>query len=75
MVFSSVEFLALFLPLFFIALPWATPNGARNLTLCFGSWVFYAWWRPVFLLLIVGITFVAWFLGREIARSGDAVSA
>jgi len=70
MVFSSVEFLALFLPLFFIAYL-ATPNGARNLTLCFGSWVFYAWWRPVFLLLIVGITFVAWFLGREIARSGD----
>src|SRR5580698_7426885 len=70
MVFSSVEFLALFLPLFFIAYL-ATPNGTRNLTLCFGSWVFYAWWKPVFLLLIVGITFVAWFLGREIARASD----
>jgi alginate O-acetyltransferase complex protein AlgI len=70
MVFSSVEFLALFLPLFFIAYL-ATPNGFRNLTLCFGSWVFYAWWRPVFLLLIVGITFVAWFLAREIARAGE----
>jgi alginate O-acetyltransferase complex protein AlgI len=70
MVFSSVEFLALFMPLFFIAYL-ATPSGTRNLTLCFGSWVFYAWWKPVFLLLIVGITFVAWFLGREIARSED----
>ena len=70
MVFSSVEFLALFLPLFFIAYL-ATPNGFRNLTLCFGSWVFYAWWKPVFLLLIVGITFVAWFLAREIARAGE----
>src|SRR5580704_11300056 len=70
MVFSSVEFLALFLPLFFVAYL-ATPSGTRNLTLCFGSWVFYAWWKPVFLLLIVGITFVAWFLGRVIAESDD----
>lgn len=70
MVFSSVEFLALFLPLFFIAYL-ATPNGTRNLTLCFGSWVFYAWWKPVFLLLIVGITFVAWLLGRVIADADD----
>jgi alginate O-acetyltransferase complex protein AlgI len=68
MVFSSVEFLALFLPLFFIAYL-ATPGGARNLTLCCGSWMFYAWWKPVFLLLIVGITFIAWFLGREMGRA------
>jgi uncharacterized protein (DUF58 family) len=73
MVFSSVEFLALFMPLFFIAYL-ATPSGTRNLTLCFGSWVFYAWWKPVFLLLIVGITFVAWFLGREIARRPPAAT-
>jgi alginate O-acetyltransferase complex protein AlgI len=68
MVFSSVEFLALFLPLFLIAYM-ATPSGMRNTTLCLGSWMFYAWWKPVFLLLIVGITFVAWFLGREIGRA------
>jgi alginate O-acetyltransferase complex protein AlgI len=70
MVFSSIEFLALFLPLFFIAYL-ATPAEARNLTLCCGSWMFYAWWRPAFLLLIVGITFVAWLLGRLIAAASD----
>src|SRR5258708_8034563 len=70
MVFSSVEFLALFLPLFVVGYL-ATPSGTRNLTLCFGSWVFYAWWKPVFLLLIVGITFVGWLLGRVIAEVGD----
>src|ERR1700730_16032414 len=70
MVFSSIEFLALFLPLFFIAYL-ATPAGARNLTLCCGSWMFDAWWRPAFLLLIVGITFVAWLLGRLIAAASD----
>jgi alginate O-acetyltransferase complex protein AlgI len=69
-VFSSVEFLALFLPLFFIAYL-ATPGPARNATLCLGSWMFYAWWKPIFLLLIVGITFVAWFLGREIGRADE----
>ena len=68
MVFSSVEFLALFLPLFLIAYL-ATPGPARNMTLCCGSWMFYAWWKPVFLLLIVGITFAAWFLGREMGRA------
>ena len=68
MVFSSVEFLALFLPLFFIAYL-ATPGGSRNVTLCCCSWIFYAWWKPVFLLLIVGITFIAWFLGRQMARA------
>jgi alginate O-acetyltransferase complex protein AlgI len=69
-IFSSVEFLALFLPLF-LAAYLATPRSARNLTLCLGSWAFYAWWMPLFLPLIVGITFVAWFLGRIIERAPE----
>jgi alginate O-acetyltransferase complex protein AlgI len=69
-IFSSVEFLALFLPLFFIAYL-ATPASARNLTLCLGSWAFYAWWKPLFLPLIVGITLVAWLLGKAIERTRE----
>jgi alginate O-acetyltransferase complex protein AlgI len=69
-IFSSVEFLALFLPLF-LAAYLATPGSARNLTLCLGSWAFYAWWMPLFLPLIVGITFVAWFLGKAIERAPE----
>jgi alginate O-acetyltransferase complex protein AlgI len=69
-IFSSVEFLGLFLPLFFIAYL-ATPGRARNMTLCCGSWLFYSWWKPLFLPLIVGITFVAWLLGRAIERARD----
>ncbi|MBI1989129.1 MAG: MBOAT family protein, partial [Betaproteobacteria bacterium] len=53
MVFSSIEFLALFLPAFLLAYM-ATPATWRNLTLCIGSWIFYSWWKPVFLLVIVG---------------------
>ena len=70
MVFSSVEFLALFLPLFFIAYL-ATPGPSRNLTLCLGSWLFYGWWKPIFLPLIVGITFIAWLLRKVIAGLRD----
>ena len=70
MVFSSIEFLALFLPAFLLAYM-ATPAAWRNLTLCIGSWVFYSWWKPVFLLVIVGITYVAWALGKVIARADE----
>ena len=59
MVFASLEFLALFLPAF-LALYFATPRASRNLTLLAGSWVFYAWWSPKYLLLIIALTLVAW---------------
>ncbi|NJD87143.1 MAG: MBOAT family protein [Betaproteobacteria bacterium] len=59
MVFASLEFLTLFLPAF-LALYFATPRGWRNATLLAGSWLFYAWWSPKFLLLIVALTLVAW---------------
>ena len=58
MVFASLEFLALFLPAF-LALHFATPAAWRNATLLAGSWVFYAWWSPKFLLLIIALTLVA----------------
>ena len=68
MVFSSIEFLALFLPAFLLAYM-TTPATWRNLTLCIGSWIFYSWWKPVFLLVIVGVTFIAWALGRAVERA------
>ncbi len=59
MVFASLEFLTLFLPLFF-AFYVATPQHYRNHTLLVGSWLFYAWWTPKFLLLIITLTVLAW---------------
>jgi alginate O-acetyltransferase complex protein AlgI len=59
MVFASLEFLTLFLPLFF-ALYIVTPQRFRNHTLLVGSWLFYAWWTPKFLLLIIALTVLAW---------------
>ncbi|EKF74404.1 alginate o-acetyltransferase AlgI [Alcanivorax hongdengensis A-11-3] len=55
MVFSSNLFVFLFLPLFLVAY-YLTPTRGRNLTILLGSYLFYAWWRPDFLLLFVAIT-------------------
>lgn len=70
MVFASLEFLALFLPVF-LALYFATPARWRNATLLAGSWLFYAWWSPKFLLLIIALTLVAWAGGIAIERAGS----
>lgn len=52
MLFNSIEFV-LFLPIVFCAY-WLTRNHvARNLILLVASYVFYGWWDPRFLLLIL----------------------
>ena len=70
MVFASLEFLTLFLPLFF-ALYLLTPQRWRNHTLLFGSWLFYAWWTPKFLLLIIALTILAWGAAILIDKTQD----
>jgi alginate O-acetyltransferase complex protein AlgI len=65
MVFASIEFLTLFLPLFFVAYL-LTPTSGRNLVLLLASWVFYGWWKPIFLLLLWGVTIVGYVCGKAI---------
>ncbi|MBD9444202.1 MBOAT family protein [Rhizobium sp. RHZ01] len=55
MVFSSEVFLFLFLPVF-LAVYYLTPMRGRSVTILLGSYVFYAWWRMDFLLLLFGTT-------------------
>ncbi len=62
MVFASLEFLLLFLPLFLVAYT-VSPRGGRNATLLIASWVFYGWWSPVCLLLLIGLTVLTWMGG------------
>lgn len=71
MVFASLEFLTLFLPAF-LAVYVATPKRFRNLTLLLGSWVFYSWLKPIYLLLLVFVTVLAWAgaLAIEASRNG-----
>lgn len=68
MVFASLEFLTLFLPVFF-AFYFATPQRFRNHTMLFGSWLFYAWWTPKYLILIIFLTIVTWLAAILIDRA------
>ena len=67
MVFSSVTFLFLFLPLFLLVY-YAVPFRFRSAWILVGSWVFYGWWRLDFLLLLVFAAVSGWFAGRRIDR-------
>ena len=54
MVFSSLTFLLLFLPLTLAVYYLARGVTARNAVLCLASLVFYAWGEPVWVLLMLG---------------------
>ena len=65
MVFSSVEFILIFLPVFLIAY-YITPVSYRNVILLLGSLIFYAYGEPKFVLLLIASMFVNYFLARGI---------
>jgi len=67
MLFNSLTY-ALFLPIV-VALYWASPIKLRVPILLIASYVFYMSWRPVFILLILGLTVVNYFFGFFIHRS------
>jgi len=73
MVFSSLEFLGLFLPLFLLCYA-VTPKVWRNVTLLVFSWLFYAWWSPAFLWILVGVTLIGWVTGLLLASSHHPVT-
>jgi len=68
MVFASLEFLTLFLPLFLFAYALSPPDW-RNVTLLIGSWLFYGWLSPRFLAVHVMLTITAWVGGLLIDAS------
>lgn len=55
MVFSSLLFLFLFLPVF-LAVYYLTPARFRNATALAGSLVFYAWGAPRFVFALIGLS-------------------
>jgi alginate O-acetyltransferase complex protein AlgI len=68
MVFASLEFLTLFLPAFLLIYALA-PQGQRNVILLIGSWIFYGWLSPLFLLLHIALAVVAWVGGLLVDRA------
>lgn len=65
MVFSSVEFILIFLPVFLIVY-YITPVSYRNVILLLGSLIFYAYGEPKFVFLLIVSMFVNYFLARGI---------
>ncbi len=67
MVFSSIVFLFMFLPIF-LGVYYLTPERYRNMLILVGSYSFYAWWRVDFLLLFIIVTVWNWLFGHFIYR-------
>ncbi len=67
MVFSSLTFLWLFLPLFILCY-YAAQKTARNIILLIFSLIFYAWGEPVYVLLLVFSTILDYTCGRMIDK-------
>lgn len=61
MVFSSITFLVYFLPIFLLAYH-LTPNNLKNACLLIFSVIFYAWGGPKFIFVILGTTFLDFYL-------------
>ena len=73
MIFASNVFLFLYLPLFLAVYFLSRPQW-RSTVIVAASYIFYAWWRPDFLLLFVAITYWNYWFGLRIegARLGMA---
>jgi len=70
MVFSSAFFLFAFLPVFLLAY-YATPFRWRSALILAFSYAFYAWWRPDFLALLVGVTLGSYWIALAMGATQD----
>jgi len=68
MIFSSVTFLFLFLPLV-LTLVWLAGQRYRNHVLLAGSLLFYAWGEGGFCLLLIGSVLMNYLLGRTVEQT------
>lgn len=69
MSFSSLIFIALFLPVFMIASVLVRGNQRKNLVLLLFSLIFYAFAGLTNLALLLMVTMLAWFSGQRIGRA------
>ena len=75
MVFSSHIFIFYFLPIvvgiYYLLLWRGAGSNVRHLFLTCAGMVFYGWWNPWFVLLMLGTTTLDYNLGRMIVNAGD----
>ena len=69
MLFNSFEF-AIFLPIMALAF-YACKHSLRWIPMLLGSYVFYMWWNPSYILLIVASTVVDYFVALRLASESD----
>ena len=72
MLFSSYEYLAFFLPIVVVIFHWLRARQFVQLSfffLTFASFVYYAWWNPRDLPILLGSISFNWWLGRVILTS------
>jgi alginate O-acetyltransferase complex protein AlgI len=67
MVFSSITFLVYFLPLFLLIYHLA-PDKYKNTVILLASIFFYSWGGPKFIFVILGTTFVDFYLVRAMSE-------
>lgn len=76
MVFSSLYFLYMFLPLVFVAYFVCRNNKQRNAVLIVSSLIFYAWGEPTWFLLLVFSAAINWLFALGIGKfRGSGASA
>ncbi len=64
MVFSSIIFLAVFLPLFLLSF-YSTPTTYKKWIISFFSILFYAWGAPVFIFFLIGSSILDYWITRQ----------
>ena len=70
MVFSSITFLFLFLPIV-LAVYYIVPGKAKNIILLIASILFYAWGEPVYVVLMLLSILLNYFCGQDIEEKSD----
>lgn len=70
MVFSSIPFIFLFLPVFLLFY-YLAPGRVKNYILLLFSLLFYAWGEPVYIVLMLLVTFVNYIAGLLLHRFRD----
>ena len=71
MLFHTWVFALFFLVVYPVYLGIRKHNGLMNLWLLGASYLFYGWWNPWYLILIVATTTLDWYLGLRIGAPGS----
>ena len=71
MVFSSLIFLYVFLPLCLLAVWLGRDTKVQNAILLIASLFFYAWGEPIYVILMVLTAFIIWLCGRLLGRTSS----